>query len=345
MNRDGNTGHFNRLYYSFSAAAGLLILGYAGCMMYMTGLMGRVIWLSILFICIFAMLCVLLIWGLRSKLAGIVDTLDEIIEGAIRGKGRVTGYSETSISSLENKLIRYIDLSFAHEQKMEVEKNTIKQLISDISHQTKTPLSNITLYSQLLAEQAGFEGETQQWVEQISIQANKLDWLIQSLIKMSRLETGIITIHPSHSPVIGTITEAMSQAYKQAEQKGIDVTIDCASSIYAYHDQKWTGEALFNILDNAVKYSEPGSRIRISVATYELFVRVDIADSGMGIAECELTHIFKRFYRCQRTAGFEGVGIGLFLTREIISAQGGYIKVSSKLEQGTTFSIFLLADN
>lgn len=345
MNRGDNAGHFNRLYSSFSAVTGLLILGYAGCMVYMTGFTAHAIWLSVLFICIFTVLCGLLIWGLRSKLGGIIGTLDEIIEGAIRGEGRVTGYSETSISSLENKLIRYIDLSFAHEQEMAAEKNTIKQLISDISHQTKTPLSNITLYSQLLAEQAGFEGETQQWVEQIGIQAHKLDWLIQSLIKMSRLETGIITIHPDYGSVIGTITEAMSQVYKRAQQKEIDVTIDCAPSINAYHDRKWTGEALFNILDNAVKYSKPGGRIRITVAAYELFVRADIADSGMGIMESELNHIFKRFYRCQRTAGFEGVGIGLFLTREIISAQGGYIKVSSKLEQGTTFSIFLPADS
>ncbi|GGG00255.1 sensor histidine kinase [Paenibacillus aceti] len=342
--RSADAGHFNRSYIIFAVTALSLVLGYTGWMMSITGQAERYLWPSVLFVFLFALICVLWLGVMRRRMANIVDTLDQIVEGAIRGQARVTGYSETNLSSLENKLIRYIDLSFHHERKIEAEKNKIKELISDISHQTKTPLSNIVLYSQLLAEQSGLEGDTQQWVKQIRTQADKLDWLIQSLIKMSRLETGIIAMHPDSTSVIDTITRGISQIYRQAEQKGISITIDCDTAIHAHHDPKWTSEVLFNLLDNAVKYSEPGGRIHISVAAYELFVRIDIADTGIGIEEDELHSVFKRFYRCKRTASFEGVGIGLYLAREILSAQGGYIKAASKPGQGTTFSVFLLAD-
>jgi signal transduction histidine kinase len=225
---------------------------------------------------------------------------------------------------------------------VEAEKNKIKELISDISHQTKTPLSNIVLYSQLLAENNQLDDNIRGFATQIRSQSDKLDWLIQSLIKMSRLETGIISIHAAMSPVIESITKAVAQVYTQAEQKNIDITIDCDQAILASHDMKWTSEALFNIMENAVKYSDPEGKIHIAAQVNEMFIRLDIVDTGIGIEESELNNIFKRFYRCKAAREYEGVGIGLFLAREIVTSQGGYMKASSNVGKGSTFSIYLL---
>ena len=109
----------------------------------------------------------------------------------------------------------------------------------------------------------------------------------------------------------------------------------------ACFDVKWTTEAIENIVDNAIKYTPEGGDITLAVTSYELFLRIDIADTGIGIAESEYADIFKRFYRSQAVNTIEGVGIGLYLARQIITGQGGYIKVTSTLGQGTTFSVFL----
>ena len=109
---------------------------------------------------------------------------------------------------------------------------------------------------------------------------------------------------------------------------------------FAVFDGKWTAEALANIVDNAIKYTEHGT-IRISAVSYEMFARIDIADTGLGIPESEQAKIFARFYRSKAVQEQEGVGIGLYLARQILSGEGGYIKVDSVPGKGSTFSVFL----
>ncbi|WP_243002707.1 sensor histidine kinase [Lachnotalea glycerini] len=125
-----------------------------------------------------------------------------------------------------------------------------------------------------------------------------------------------------------------------AENKNIEVTVDCNEEIFVCHDEKWTTEALFNILDNAVKYTPSEGKIHISVQQLEMYTKIDISDNGRGIKENHHATIFKRFYR--EESDEDGLGIGLYLAREIISLQGGYIKVTSKLGKGATFSVYLL---
>lgn len=343
MNKD-DKHQFNRVYLVFALLLTVVVVGYTGAIWYLANFDHTIIWISVVFLILIFTVGGAWVWTLKYKIGGVIQTLDDVIDGAITGQGseRVTGYAETNISSLENKLIRYIDLSTTHDAKVEAEKNKIKELISDISHQTKTPLSNIVLYSQLLDELPELDEDTREFVTQIKSQAGKLDWLIQSLIKMSRLETGIISIHATINPVIESITKAVSQVYILAEYNHIEITIDCDQAITARHDMKWTSEALFNIMENAVKYSASGEKIHIATQANEMFTRIDISDTGIGIEESELNDIFKRFYRCKATSQYEGVGIGLFLAREIISAQGGYIMASSTAGQGSTFSVYLL---
>ncbi|MNZ88873.1 Sensor protein DivL [compost metagenome] len=330
-----------RVYILYAVLCSIVILGYAGAIWYVTAFDGRVAWFTFVFITVMLALGGSLVWTLKVKLQGVIQAVDDIVDAAINGQERITGYAETNVSSLENKMYRYVEITKSHQESIEGEKSKIKALISDISHQTKTPLSNIILYSQLLGEVSGLNQETMQYISQIKLQSEKLEWLIQSLVKMSRLEAGMITLQPDIISVVPTITKSVSQIYSEAERKGIEIRISCDAAVEARHDAKWTSEALFNILENAVKYSEIEGSIEIKAASSEMFTRIDIVDTGMGIEESEWNKIFRRFYRSKRVSEYEGVGIGLFLAREIVMMQGGHIKVSSQIGEGSVFSVFL----
>lgn len=332
---------FKRIYGLFAALFLLLSGLYIGGILYITGWKATTIWLSLGFVFAISLTASAWVLILQSKVGSVIQAVDEIVEKAISGRDGIVSYDETTLSKLEHKMARFIGMVNAMEKSQKDEQQKIKALISDISHQTKTPLANIILYSQLLEEHIPKDDNARTYVEQIINQSEKLDWLIQSLIKMSRLETGIIKIQTEIGPVLQTIKAAVSQIYAKAEAKKISIEIACQHTPKAKHDPKWTTEALFNILDNAVKYSHPGGKVVISVYDGEMFTRIDVADQGIGIDESELNLVFQRFYRCAKTSKCEGIGIGLYLTREIIAAENGYIKVSSKPSEGSVFSVFL----
>lgn len=276
----------------------------------------------------------------RYKMKITINKLNHMLDSAISGSFSESTYDESSLSALEAKLSRFLSMSLTSENNLAAEKGRIKALISDISHQTKTPVANILLYSQLLREHEKIPNECHDMINQIIGQSEKLNFLIQALVKTSRLETGIISVVPKSDSVLDLISSVCNEVKKKAEEKNITVQITCEDSS-AVFDKKWTEEALYNILDNAVKYTPNGRTISVSCISYEMFCRIDIVDSGIGIREEDITAIFKRFYRSIEVNQYEGVGIGLFLAREIITAQGGYIKVSSTIGKGSTFSVFL----
>lgn len=341
MKKTGLIRHTRQIHALFLLTFIILITMYTAIIISLKGLDIELLGISALFIICMIGVATLWVIFLNRQITTFMSNIDELVERAIQGREQLTAYEETSLSSFENKLRRYIGISTANKQNMETEKNKIKALISDISHQTKTPLSNIMLYSQLLEEAPELNDETRHCVSQIKQQSNKLNWLIQSLIKLSRLETGMISLHIENNPLIHTLKQSVSQIYDQAEIKGIVISISCASHTLARHDMNWTSEALFNLLENAVKYTGQGGEIHLSVESNEMFTRVQISDTGMGIHKEDIHSIFKRFYRGQNSREVEGVGIGLFLAREIITAQGGYIKVTSELSKGTVFTVFL----
>ena len=172
-------------------------------------------------------------------------------------------------------------------------------------------------------------------------QLDKLDFLMQAMIKTSRLETGVISLEKKSQPLYDTLAAALGGILLNAEKKQINVQVDCPENLVVSHDRKWTSEALFNILDNAVKYTPEGGQIRVSVESWEMYVKIDIADTGIGISEQHQGAIFKRFYREDIVHDVDGIGIGLYLAREIVTLQGGYIRVTSEVGKGSTFSVFL----
>lgn len=280
-----------------------------------------------------------IVFWYRRRTRRIMENLNRMLDIAIQGDFTEEHFDESMLSSVENKLANYLAASTTSAKNVQAEKDNIKTLIADISHQTKTPIANILLYTQLLREQSLPE-ESQSCVDSLECQSRKLQSLIDALVKTSRLESGIIALCPSAGNMASVIRSAISQLAPKAEEKGISIVAESIATD-AVFDPKWTEEAIFNMLDNAVKYTPSGGDVRISVASYELFSAVHIRDTGPGISEEEQPKIFHRFYRGMEHQNEEGVGIGLYLVRQIAEGQGGYVKVISEKGMGSTFSLYL----
>lgn len=271
------------------------------------------------------------------------DRLNQMVDEAIDGTFRESSYDETELSRLEVKWKQFLGNSSMSREQIEREKENIKSLISDISHQTKTPVANIKLYEELLMEKLEERGHTEELelLAQICRHTEKLEFFIQSLTRMSQLENGIITLHPEPEKVSGLLRYVQQEIAGKAEKKGIRVRVMSPEDFSVLCDRKWTEEAVCNLVDNAVKYSPQGSEIVIVAKKYEMYGAVTVQDEGMGIAESEIPKVFHRFYRGSQTAQEEGVGLGLYLAREIVRRQNGYIKVKSEPGHGSEFSVFL----
>lgn len=276
------------------------------------------------------------------KVDRIMNRLDAMLDKAIAGERIEETFDETKMSALETKLVKYPMINQLGKEQLQHEKAKIGGLVSDISHQTKTPIANLLLYTELLEEEIQDE-KSKNMIRAIHEQAERLSFLTNSLVKASRLENGIIQTVPAKNSVKELIEAVIAQIENKAALKNISLMYDLDNQVNcrAVFDMKWTGEAVYNIVDNAVKYTKAGGKVEILVTSYSLFTRIDIKDEGIGIQEDDVSKIFGRFYRCANVQQEEGVGLGLFLAREIISAQGGYIKVKSKINVGSTFSVFL----
>jgi len=225
---------------------------------------------------------------------------------------------------------------------MEEENNT-KSLITDISHQLKTPLASISMCHELAKSAELSEEEQKEFLETEAKEIRKMEALLDELVKLSRLENNMIQIKPEKNSLRQTISEAVSQIFIKAHAKNIEICVDMEEDAEIFHDRKWTVEALVNILENAVKYSEPMTTVNIRVSYLPVSVILEIEDEGMGIQEEELHQIFKRFYRGSKAKKLtkEGAGIGLYLARNIIEQQGGTIVAKRKSGHGTIFKITL----
>ena len=226
------------------------------------------------------------------------------------------------------------------------QKESLQKVVSDISHQAVIPVSNVILYSQLLEEELLLiEGsgntEAHESVHVILEQAGKMDFFLQMLVRLSRLERGIITVKPERQCIENVLKPLRQQYGLKAEQKNIGLEIEDSQEM-AVFDRKWTIEAAANILDNAIKYTPEGGKVSVQVIPYSMFLRLDVCDNGIGIKEDEQGKIFTRFYRSDTVRNEQGTGAGLYIAREVMEAQDGYIKVKSEEGRGSTFSLFFL---
>lgn len=249
---------------------------------------------------------------------------------------------ETRESRIASQLRRILSSARARERQAIEEKNQTMELISDLSHQFKTPLANIVMNMEILQDASLDEDRRKEFLEHTKNQADKMQWLMADLLKASRLENGVIRFTAENTGIKETIAKALGAVYAQASSRNIEMVVEEFQDFDLYHNPKWTAEAMSNILENAIKYSPENSCIRITLSRLDIYTRITIIDEGIGIPESEYHLIFKRFYRGGKVEQQEGSGLGLYLAQLIVQCEGGYITVSSKVGKGSRFSVFLL---
>lgn len=288
-------------------------------------------------------LAAFLLWKihmLKQDIYGFTKNLDMALNIMLNGeKLESRPYSEDDLWGMIYERLRELSNMYTHKNKeISEEKELLKELVSDISHQTKTPIANVKLYLEMMGED---KENIPEYMKKLNLQVDKLDFLLQSMVKISRLETGTIKIQKQKLPIARTLAESIAAVVPKADKKKIQIFVECEENLAVEHDKKWTGEALFNILDNAVKYTQAEGRVYISVCRQEIFTRISIKDTGKGIALERQGAVFNRFYQEPEIHDSEGIGIGLYLARKIITMQNGYIELESQAGRGSTFKIYL----
>lgn len=288
-------------------------------------------------------LIILIMCNLMKYVFNKLDKVSKNVECIIHGKYNIKDdFKEEGIFNIIhsdlNKLSKSINIKIKN---LDKEKENIKELVTDISHQLKTPLASLKLYNALLLEEDLEEEDRTEFLKTSGMSINKLQSLIESLVNISRLETSMISIKKENKNIKATIVKAIESVKPKAINKFISINLNDFDDKIVPHDSKWTEECIFNILDNAVKYTNLKGEIDIYVQDAINFIRIDIKDNGIGIDKNEFNNIFKRFYRSEEVQDLEGSGVGLYLSRKILESQGGNIIVSSQKGEGSKFSLFL----
>lgn len=304
---------------------------------------GKSVLICLITATILSIWAIILIMILQKKLSFFTSDICMIIDEMMNGNEVPQSLSneESLFSVIINQLNKIFQSMRANKESVDRERLELQSLISDLSHQVKTPTTNLKMAIETLIEGDLNNEEQREYLNSMGTQIDKLEFLMSAMVKSSRLETGIITLEKKNVPIYETLAVALGGIFLKAEEKKLKITVNCPENLMVLHDTKWTSEALFNILENAVKYTDMGGSINVSSIKWEAYTKIDIRDTGRGILEKNQGAIFKRFYREPEIHDMEGVGIGLYLSREIISKQGGYIKVKSELGKGATFSVFL----
>ena len=255
-------------------------------------------------------------------LRGEIRELSDYIDKALDGNLEITEFDEKELSKIKSKLIKFLYANQVKEKKINTEKNKTKDLIADISHQTKTPITNLSLYISLLEDDPKDE-----YLEIIKYELNKLEFLIQNLVKSSRLESDIISLQKHQANLKDIVEDALREFKVILSEKDISINLKDEDLIFNL-DERWLKEAIHNLVDNAIKYSPNGSTINISVYKSYLNYNLDIENECKDISEETLPKIFERFYRGKNSVSKDGLGLGLFIAREIIEKHGGNIRAS-----------------
>lgn len=300
----------------------------------------------------------------ERELSEISSMLECILDGRELPERRAD--QETLLSKITHQLFRLQSMTKGYHARLEQDRDSIKNLITEIAHQMRTPLANIETYLDFLQDEDLSREEQKSYLKAVMLSEKKIHFLAESFIKMSRLEHRIIQIRSLDTDLLLTLSEAVSQAEEKARRRGLQICTRFPETLFHPHDADWLGEAVFNLLDNAVKYSPPGSggeilpdaqrserentlpgtgqmegtEILLGAEQNEMFVRIWVSDHGIGIEEGDESKVFQRFYRGSNAKKTEGFGLGLYLTREIVLLHNGFVKLKRQ-KGGTCVEIYL----
>ena len=269
-------------------------------------------------------------------------SIDRLLDCVLnQEKIELSDVQEGELSALVNKINRIQEVLGKQVEVAEAEKEQVKSLVSNMSHQLKTPLANLSIYTEILNGRELEEKKKAEVAEKIKKQIDKLDWIIGSLAKMVKLEQDVIVFDAEGISIRQTLLDAIDTVYEKLEKKGIMLVSEPYEDTLLFHNRKWTVEVFVNLLENAIKYTQQGGTIQTKVCPYEIYTEIQIIDNGCGIHEEEITEIFKRFYRGREVEHIEGSGIGLYLSNLILEKEKGYMTVKSVYGEGSCFSVFL----
>lgn len=295
---------------------------------------------------VFGFLCGMTVMYILNRRQRIQEfnKIAEITEDILNER-KVQAFStgeETLYSKLEHQLVRVQEMLQGRSEEAERSRDEIQKLISQIAHQMRTPLMNMETYIGFLED--GKEQMSEelffQSVDALKNSQGKLGFLVESFIRMARLEQHILQIKKEEPDLLKTVRNGFGQIQRRAEEKEIQFQIMLPEQVTCLHDPNWLGEAFYNILDNAVKYSEYKGLIKVDVQQKERFVKIQVRDYGIGIEPGEENAVFQRFYRGKRVTTQDGFGIGLYLAREIVSRHQGFLMIRRK-EKGVLIEINL----
>lgn len=292
-------------------------------------------------IALVALLCLVIGYSIYQK-RKTYRMIDRLLDSVLSQEMIVhSDLEEGEYSALVSKIIQIQEVLGSHAQNARVEKEQVKSLVSNMSHQLKTPLANLSIYAEILGQGNIASERRAEFADKIQKQIDKLNWIVESLSKMIKLEQNIDGFEVDDTPVKQTIQDSIAMVFEKMEKKEIQLEAEPFEDCILYHNRKWTTEVLVNLLENAVKYTDKGGVISVRVCPYELYTEIQIADNGRGIRHEELTDIFKRFYRSPEVENMEGSGIGLYLSNLILEKEKGYMTVQSEYGEGSCFSVFL----
>ena len=295
-------------------------------------------WIAII---LAVLLCLSIGYGIYQK-RKTYRLIDRLLDSVLSREMIVSSdVEEGEYSALVSKIKQIQEVLGNHADSAEREKEQVKSLVSNMSHQLKTPLANISLYAEILSKEEIAPERKAVFSEKMQRQADKLSWIIESLAKMVKLEQNIDGFEGTGTGIKQTILDAVDTIYEKLEKKEISFTLEPFEDRLLYHNRKWTAEVFVNLLENAVKYTDRGVTICIRVKSYDLYTEIQIVDNGRGIRKEEMTDIFKRFYRSPEVENMEGSGIGLYLSNLILEKEKGYMTAISEYGKGSCFSVFL----
>lgn len=277
--------------------------------------------------------------NVRSTLYKFGDCLERLADGQPETVFPVA--EDTILSRLQGQLMRLYDILHFYEEREKQMRRQLDENIGDLVHQLNTPITNIRIYVGFLGRDDLTAEERRRFTKCLEEQAQKLFWLGESFSKISRMEMGIIQLKPEKQRLQPIILQAVGQIAEKVRQKDINVVLKGDVQEDVTVDGKWTAEAVFNVLDNAVKYGDEGSEIEIEAVKMTNYVGVAIRNQGPAIDEEEYHHLFKRFYRGKGSGMTEGSGLGLYIVRKIMEDEKGYVTAGKTHDGRTEFVMYL----